>query len=202
MSETWSALILTGGSSTRFGSDKSVALLGGQTLLSHLLTTLAGNIEVVIVGPPFDFETRKLNFVQENPMGGGPVAAVSAGLAEIKSEFVALIATDMPYATAVVNHLTQSLLHCDDGVVPMDAEGVPQTLCAIYRANALREAIIKLGDPHGRSMRALTSLLQLKYIDLSAELKSRLLDIDTPADLQRAIATNVSIKEDEIDGEN
>lgn len=195
MDKTWSAIILTGGSSTRFGSDKSLAILGGHTLLSQVLTHLDRNVEVIIVGPKFEIATRKIEFVQEDPIGGGPVAAVNAGIKAVGTEFVALIATDMPFAAEVIHELTHFLEPSLDGVVPIDAEGVPQTLCAIYRTKALEEATMKLGDPRGRSMRSLTALLRLKYIDLSADLKSRLLDIDTPEDLQRAIAINNSIND-------
>ena len=187
MSEKWSAMILTGGRSSRFGSDKSRAMLNGQSLLSRLLSDLAENIEVVIVGPTFESQSRSLKFVQEDPAGGGPVAAVDAGLAMIETEFVALLATDMPFAAAVLHELANSLETSSDGLIPLDAQGVPQTLCAIYRTSALRNALVKLGNPQGRSMRSLVELLELREIELSATLKSRLLDIDTPEELQQAI---------------
>lgn len=164
-------------------------MLEGKTLLTHLLTDLAVNIEVVIVGPAFESQSRSLKFVQEDPAGGGPVAAVSAGVAKIETEFVALIATDMPFAAAVIHDLANSLESSIDGLVPLDAQGVPQTLCAIYRTNALKNALVKLGNPQGRSMRSLTALLELREIELSTALKSRLVDIDTPEELQRAIVT-------------
>lgn len=162
-------------------------MLEGKTLLSHLLTDLAANIEVVIVGPTFESQLRSLKFVQEDPVGGGPVAAVDAGLAMIDTEFVALIATDMPFAAAVIHDLANSLKSSIDGIVPLDREGIPQTLCAIYRTDALKKAIEKLGSPQGRSMRSLAALLQLREIELPTSLKSRLLDIDTPEELQQAI---------------
>jgi molybdopterin-guanine dinucleotide biosynthesis protein A len=161
-------------------------MLEGKTILTHLLTDLAANIEVVIVGPTFESRLRSLKFVQENPAGGGPVAAVDAGLAMINTEFVALIATDMPFAATVIHELVKSLDSSRDGVVPLDAEGIPQTLCAIYRTDALQQAIERLGSPQGCSMRSLTALLHLKEIELTPALQSRLLDIDTREELQRA----------------
>lgn len=192
MHEKWSAMILTGGQSTRFGSDKSQALLGGQTLLSRLLSDLPEKTEVIIVGPEFEHPSRNLKFVQENPVGGGPVAAVKAGLDLIGTEFVALIATDIPFAVQVISHLSNSLDSAKDGLIPRDGEGVPQMLCALYRTSALGNALSELGDPNGRSMRSLLALLQLTEVELPPNLKSSLLDIDTPAELQRAAATKRS----------
>lgn len=189
MQEEWSAMILTGGQSSRFGSDKSRAILGGQSLLSHLLSDLADIAEIVIVGPSFEDPLRSLRFVQEEPLGGGPVAAVSAGLQQIHSEFVALIATDMPFAGEVIRKLAKTLSVTKDGVLPRDSEGIPQALCAIYRTTSLKNALAKLGNPVGRSMRSLVSLLELEEVELSPSLESSLIDIDTPEELEKASRT-------------
>ena len=188
--QSWSVIILTGGKSTRFGSDKSHALLGEQTLLSHLLSDLPVTIEIVIVGPEFKEVSRDLRFVQENPRGSGPVAALNAGVDLIDTEFVAVIATDMPFAISAINNLLNFLHSVQDGVIPRDGEGVAQTLCAIYRTSSLRQALTKLGNPEGRSMRSLVALLDLTEVELPITLESSLLDIDTPEELNRAIAMN------------
>lgn len=41
--------VLAGGRSRRFGSDKALALLGGQTLLDHALAALAPHCEAVVI---------------------------------------------------------------------------------------------------------------------------------------------------------
>ena len=188
MDENCSVMILTGGRSTRFGSDKSKAQLGEQTLLAHLLSGLPSTTEIVIVGPVFEHAPPNLRFVQENPRGGGPVAALHAGIDLIDTEFVALIATDMPFAVRVIRTLFDSVELARDGVIPLDREGVAQTLCAIYRTASLRRALTTLGNPEGRSMRSLAALLDLYEVELPRALESSLLDIDRPEELDRAIA--------------
>ena len=42
-------VVLAGGQSTRFGSDKAMAELGGRTLLARAFDTLSGFCELVIV---------------------------------------------------------------------------------------------------------------------------------------------------------
>jgi molybdopterin-guanine dinucleotide biosynthesis protein A len=41
--------VLAGGRSSRFGSDKAVAMLGGRTLLDHALTALAPHCDALVI---------------------------------------------------------------------------------------------------------------------------------------------------------
>ena len=182
-----SAMILTGGSSTRFGSDKSQAKFGAHSLIEKLLITLPPEIDIVIVGPQLISATREIKYTQEHPLGGGPVAAIAAGLKCIDSEFVAIIATDMPFASAILAVLTENFPETEDAVIPLDSVGIPQPLCALYRTDALVKALTELGSTQSQSMRNLIQNLLVKELQLEAAVQRILLDVDTPSDLERAI---------------
>ena len=167
-SQTWSAIVLSGGTNKRFGSDKSAALLYDTTLLDHVLSFIPKEIKTVIVGKD----------VFEEPPLGGPVAGIARGLQEIDTEFVAVAAVDMPYGSALFSQLLASIK--SDAAMPIDADGFQQPLCGIYRRNALVSALEKLGTPHGQSMRALCELLVVDEVQADAR---ALIDIDTPEDL-------------------
>jgi molybdopterin-guanine dinucleotide biosynthesis protein A len=166
--KTWSAIVLSGGTNKRFGSDKSAALLHGITLLDHVLSFLPKEIKTVIVGK---------DLFEEPPLGG-PVAGIARGLQEIDTEFVAVAAVDMPYGSALFSQLLNTI--SADAAMPIDADGFKQPLCGIYRRVALLSAIEKLGNPHGQSMRALCELLAIDEVQVDAR---ALIDIDTPEDL-------------------
>jgi molybdopterin-guanine dinucleotide biosynthesis protein A len=166
--KTWSAIVLSGGTNRRFGSDKSAALLHGITLLDHVLSFLPKEIKTVIVGK---------DLFEEPPLGG-PVAGIARGLQEIDTEFVAVAAVDMPYGSALFSQLLNAI--SADAAMPIDADGFKQPLCGIYRRVALLSAIEKLGNPHGQSMRALCELLAIDEVQVDAR---ALIDIDTPEDL-------------------
>ena len=166
--KTWSAIVLSGGTNKRFGSDKSAALLHGVTLLDHVLSFIPKEIKTVVVGKD----------VFEEPPLGGPVAGIARGLQEIDTEFVAVAAVDMPYGSALFAQLLNAI--SADAVMPIDANGFKQPLCGIYRRIALLSAIEKLGNPHGQSMRALCELLAIDEVQVDAH---ALIDIDTPEDL-------------------
>lgn len=71
-------LVLAGGQSSRFGSDKALAELDGRTLISHAVESLSGWCEqVVIVGR----ETGPALCIPDWPRPGmGPLAGLAAGL--------------------------------------------------------------------------------------------------------------------------
>ena len=185
-----SAMILTGGSSSRFGSDKSQAKLGSNTLIENLLITLPAEIDIVIVGPQMANTSRQVRYTQEHPPGGGPVAAIAAGLHLIDSEFVVIIATDMPFASQILAVLTDNFPNTEDATIPLDSAGIRQPLCAVYRTVSLAKSLKQLGNTHGQSVRTLVQILTVKELHLEPALRRILLDVDTPSDLEQANSLN------------
>jgi len=166
--KTWSVIVLSGGTNKRFGSDKSLAILHGVTLLDHVLSFIPKEIKTVVVGKD----------VFEEPALGGPVAGISRGLEEIATDFVAVAAVDMPYGSALFAQLLDAIEH--DAAMPVDAAGFKQPLCGIYQRTSLLSALEKLGNPHAQSMRALCEYLVIDEVQVDPR---ALVDIDTPADL-------------------
>ncbi len=195
-SNSASVIILTGGTSKRFGSDKSQAIIGGISLIERILASIPSEFETVIVGPDPMIRTSLYRTVQENPIGGGPVAGFKAGLEICTSEIVVLIATDMPFAVSRTLHLMDSMKPHDDAVMYVDAEGFKQSLAAIYRVEAVERALSLMGNADGQSMQRMLSYLQIREIAMSKEVAQALIDIDTPEDLERAIATAKHIQDD------
>lgn len=190
-----SMIVLTGGTSTRFGSDKAAAVIDGQSLISRILCAIPDEIEVIIVGPDPKFAGRSYRCVQEVPPGGGPVAGFAAALEICTSEIVALLATDMPFAVTKVINLINAMKSHDDVVMYVDHNGFKQPLAAIYRVEAVEKALLLLGSVAGKSMRELISHLDIAEVEMSKEISDSLRDIDTPADLDIAIAFAATLKD-------
>lgn len=170
-------VILTGGTSKRFGSDKAEAKINGKSLLEILATDLD---ELIIVGPT---TSLKAIYVREEPIGGGPVSAIGAAMTVVDTELVAIFATDMPFAPKILEKLEQSLV--DDAALPVDSEGVVQPLAALYKSDKLRSALIALGNLENRSLKELVAHLRINQVPLAET--EFLLDIDTQEDLLKAI---------------
>ena len=194
-SNSASVIILTGGTSKRFGSDKSQAKIGGITLIERILASIPSEFESVIVGPDPMIHTADYRTVQENPIGGGPLAGFKAGLGLCMSEIVVLIATDMPFAVSRTLHLMDSMKPHDDAVMYVDAEGFKQSLAAVYRVEAVERALSLMGNADGQSMQTMLSHLLIREIVMSKEVELALCDIDTTEDLERAVAFALHMKD-------
>ena len=182
-SKAGSIIVLSGGTSSRFGADKSQAMLGHQQLIHHILTGIPKEFEIIIVGADPLFTLASYRCVLENPVGGGPVAGIAAALELCESEIVGVLATDMPFAGAHMIHLLSAMTSHDDAIIFVDSEGFKQPLAALYRREGLETALSKIGNPHGASMRTLISHLNIHEIPMSPEIEKAMIDVDTPHDL-------------------
>jgi molybdopterin-guanine dinucleotide biosynthesis protein A len=182
-SKAGSIIVLSGGTSSRFGADKSQAMLGHQQLIHHILTGIPKEFEIIIVGADPLFTLASYRCVQENPVGGGPVAGIAAALELCESEIVGVLATDMPFAGAHMIHLLSAMTSHDDAIMFVDSKGFKQPLAALYRREALENALSKIGSSHGASMRTLISDLNIHEVHMSPEIEKAMIDVDTPDDL-------------------
>lgn len=195
MGAMWTAVILTGGRSSRFGSDKSAAVVAGRPLLRRVLDAVPGEVPVVLVGPAPTIPTgRPVTVVREEPPGGGPAAALAAALPHVSTQVLVALATDLPFLGSLPSELAAAMPDGDDALLVTDGQGRDQPLLAAYRVEPLRRAAASLGEPGGTSMRALVAGLQrvarrpAGTTVGSAEGTGRgpAWDIDTPQDLARA----------------
>ncbi len=177
-----SYVILTGGRSSRFGTDKAQAEINSVSLMDRLLDTLPVVSSVSSVS-----SVPSVRVVIGPEIQGGPAAAVDAGIAAISTRWVAVVAVDMPFASPVIAYLIQLALGIKaDGLIPIDAGGKEQWLCALYQVAPLRAAVAAFGSVAGAPLHKVLAPLNLHRVHLPGELARLLIDIDTPADLARA----------------
>jgi molybdopterin-guanine dinucleotide biosynthesis protein A len=181
----FAAVVLAGGRAARLGGQAKPQLeVGGRTMLSIVLTAVAGAEIRVVVGPPQPVPGGVVH-VREQPPGGGPVPALRAGLAAVTQDVVALLAADLPFLTAeLVDGLRERLT--GDGVLVIDPTGRDQLLLGVWRTAALRAAVADTSGP--TSMRAVLAPLAVRRYrpPVQAGRPEPWTDCDTPAELARA----------------
>jgi molybdopterin-guanine dinucleotide biosynthesis protein A len=135
------AIVLTGGASRRLGRSKTIELVGGRPLLARVTSALTGATQVIIVGPA-DGAERADVVCREDPPGGGPLAALAAGLIKVTASLVVLLAGDLPFVTpGVIDQLLAGLSKDGDVAIGVDDNGKDQYLLAVWRTASLRRAV-------------------------------------------------------------
>jgi molybdopterin-guanine dinucleotide biosynthesis protein A len=142
---------------------------------------------IVVVGPRRP-TSRQVAWIREDPPGGGPVAAIAAGLSVCRAPYVGVFAADLPFLDAATVHslwtaLGESPEH--DGAVAVDEDGREQWLTAVYRRDALAAKIADQGTDkvHGLPLRRLAAQLRLLRITPTGQ---SVLDCDTWEDVAAA----------------
>ncbi|MFB0616306.1 NTP transferase domain-containing protein [Streptomyces sp. AGS-58] len=189
-SAPYDAVVLAGGAARRLGgADKPGLRVGGRTLLDRVLAACAGARTTVVVAAPRP-TARPVRWAREEPSGGGPVAALAAGLRHTAAAHTVVLSADLPFLQrATVRRLLTALRDSGaDGALLTDPGGREQPLVAAYRTAALRRELTALAAaPDGLSglpLRRLTGALRLTRVpDAQASF-----DCDTWDDIAHARA--------------
>ncbi len=127
------ACIVAGGTSGRFGSDKSLHLYEGKPLVMHVLDAISPVFDDILIsareGEKFSF--TGLEIIQDIIPGLGPIGGIYSAIEKIDAERIFLFPCDMPFiSTEFVRYMTE-LPDYYDIVVPKTG-GYYQPLHAIY----------------------------------------------------------------------
>jgi molybdopterin-guanine dinucleotide biosynthesis protein A len=183
----YDAILLTGGSARRLGGqDKPKLDVGGVPIVARVAKAVTGAHRLIVVGPaPDGFVPDVLT--REEPAGGGPVAAMAAGITHVSADFVAVLAGDLPFLTAQAVDRLHAAVAALDVALLVDDDGRDQLLCAVWRTGVLRSV---LAGRSGGSVRALFAAVPPERIERVAAPRSAdpppWFDCDTEEDLASA----------------
>ena len=192
--EDVTGIVLAGGRSSRFGSDKLVAELDGRPLLHHALeavATVAAQI-VVVAAPgiepsiPVDLASR-VRVVHDPEPFGGPLVGLVAALSHVNSPVAIVVGGDMPrLAPAVLGRLVAALGPARAAL--LEVPGRVQPLPAALEVSAAMTAGSEVLARGGRSLRDLFGGLDPVVLPAPVWLAldpaaATITDIDRPSDL-------------------
>jgi molybdopterin-guanine dinucleotide biosynthesis protein A len=120
------------------GRDKALIRIDGVPLVRRVAAVVARVADPVLLAPGRPGRLGRIGYeeVLDHAPGAGPLAGLVAGLAASPHPLMAVVAVDMPFASARVLALLAGLHGGEDAVVPVTASG-PQPLHAVYASSAL-----------------------------------------------------------------
>ncbi|MDR2444857.1 MAG: molybdenum cofactor guanylyltransferase [Spirochaetaceae bacterium] len=111
-----SALILAGGKGTRIGYDKKNLMLNGSSVMAGLVKRFRSIFDEIIVSSNNEFECENVTVLRDE-LGSGPLAGIYQGLRRCNSEYLYVIACDMPFVSpdyiAFIKNKVEGGGHCD-----------------------------------------------------------------------------------------
>lgn len=126
-------IILAGGRSRRYGTNKALVTLDGIPLIERVCRILKLVADPVIVNTndPELFQFLGLPTVRDRIPGLGPLSGIHAGLSVLPGEAALFVACDMPYLNAGLIRFMAASRGNADAVIPR-VSGLPEPLHAIY----------------------------------------------------------------------
>lgn len=179
-------VILAGGRSRRFGSDKVLARHRGETFLDRslrLMSSVFRNV-VLVVNHPEKFLGIPVTVLTDEIPFQGPAGGIVTALRSIKNDGLFVIACDMPLLSPeTILHLLKK----DDGsplVLYRYQDGI-EPLCAVYRLPLLPvlESRLRAGRRDLHSLVQETRLLKIQEIPFTG-VSDSFRNVNTPQDLK------------------
>ena len=191
-----SAIVLAGGRSSRYGSDKLAARVGGGTLLDRSVSAVADvAIEVVVVVAPGDDRLpapvgRPIRIVADAKAHRGPLVGLLTGLESVDQPLALVVGGDMPTLSAdVLGLLVRTLIAQPAmGAVVLRSRGALVPLPAAVRTGAATDWVGRLVADGERRLGSLFDRLPTRILE-EGEWRpldpdgDTLRDVDVPGDL-------------------
>jgi molybdopterin-guanine dinucleotide biosynthesis protein A len=187
--------ILVGGQSRRMGTDKSRLLFAGQTGVDHIAGALRPLTPMVRLAGARD-QYDDFQNVPDLHESWGALGGIHSALDACQSTWALIAACDLPLVTTeLFMRLWHSAAAAEgfDAIVPVQPDGRPQPLAALYRrASCLPAAttLIAAGEHKPRALLAGVKTHWVQFQDL-ADLPGAndfFLNVNTPEDYERAKA--------------
>jgi molybdopterin-guanine dinucleotide biosynthesis protein A len=196
-----SAVILGGGSSSRFGEDKGVLKLADKPLLNHVIETVRSIVgEVIVVTSSkkradlyAEMVSAIVQFVVDVSEAKGPLVGALTGFEAAQGEYSLLLPFDFPFVSRDVLSLLCELCIGKSAVIPRWPNNQIEPLHAVYQTKQAAEAAKKALRNKEIEMSAMIRELRgVRYIftlvieQLDPDLRT-FFNINTPRDLGKAI---------------
>lgn len=159
MIEGITGVLLAGGQSRRFGTNKALAELAGRRLIEHpaeVLTTLFAR-RLLVTNTPEQYGFLGWPMTGDRFPGAGPLAGIHAALAAAEDDRIFVTACDMPLLNPDLIRLLCATAGEWDALLPCSDQG-PEPLCAVYDKAALPVIELALARGDNRVQEVLQAL--------------------------------------------
>lgn len=184
-----SGVILVGGKSSRYGSNKALVKINGVPLIERVIGVMGRVFEnlILITNTPDEYAHLGLPMHEDLIKGLGPIGGLYTGLNVIPGDAGFFVACDMPILNRDLIHYMVEERGLSDVVVPR-IKGMMESLHALYGKKCL-SSVKRLIDSQEYQIIRIFNEVSVRYIDedeirrFDPELKS-FININRPEELK------------------
>ncbi len=197
-----SAIVLAGGSSSRFGQDKGRIELAGKPLIRHVVDAVQRLVDEVIIVVNSQERLAKyaglvpadVRFAVDVCESNSPLVGALTGFGVAKGKYALLVAGDMPFVSRDVVSLLFDLCVGKAAVVPRWPDGQVEPLHSVYETKAALDAAKCVVDEGKLCMQDMIERLRgVRYVStlvvqqLDPDFRT-FFSVNSPVDLKKAAA--------------
>lgn len=176
-------IILSGGKSSRMGSDKGFMKYNGKPFIQHSIEALKPLVtEILIVSNNADYDVfgwKRIEDVMEN---AGPLVGLYSGLNESKTDYNLVLSCDIPLInTSILQRLVDEM-DDDSEIIQIESQGKTMPLIALYRKQC-EPIFLKLLNEGERRLQFAVNQCLVKNVILHNDASEFVQNINTPEQL-------------------
>lgn len=169
----FTGVILAGGKSTRFGTDKAFIPIGDKYLIELILSQLQSKFKNIIISSnkPEMFKQLEVPVIKDVFQNFGPLGGIHSALVHSPTEFCFITACDMPFINLDMVEYLLNYYPKKEVLVPF-AEGRIQPLFAVYRKSLIPKIEEVLAGKYESKYLALHNFIKLvesEVVDVAKE---------------------------------
>lgn len=177
MNSNITAVILSGGKSSRIGEDKALFKISNLTLIERIyfLLNKLFNEVIIISNKPKRYEFLNTKIYKDIFPGFGPLSGIHSGLTNSNTNLNFFISCDMPFVSKELIEFLINIEFNQDILIPKSNNNI-HSLCAVYKKSCLDKAerLLKFAN---ESMNNETGKSKIKLFDLINSMHAKYVDI-------------------------
>jgi molybdenum cofactor guanylyltransferase len=158
------AIILSGGKSSRMGTNKALLKINEKTNIERIADTLKASFNdiILVTNQPKDYQFLGLKMVSDQYPDSGPLAGVHAGLVSTNFDTNFIVACDMPFVSVELAEILVNKCADYDAVIPV-INGMQHPLFSVFQKRVMGEVARSIEAGRLR-MKHLFDHLNVRYV--------------------------------------
>jgi molybdenum cofactor guanylyltransferase len=192
MANSISGVILAGGTNKRFGGiTKANVVIGGETIISRMISTISNLFSeiIIVTNNPEEFrDFIQYKIVQDQYLKAGPLGGIHAALKASSEDAIFVFAGDMPFLDKeiITDQINEFHKREHDVLIP-EVDQFIEPLHAIYRKSVLNDLERFLSAGKSRAVRDFLREVNVGYLNMPKTEKTEkaFANINSPSDLDK-----------------